>query len=245
MPKRFSHYVLESPKDGSCSLAPQATSMAQVNPILKVHQGETVQINLVNGEGAQHDIVIDQFAARSDMVVGKGASSSLSFTANKTGEFTYYCSVPGHRAAGMEGRIQVLAGPRTPEVATAPDIVRDPTDLPGPIYNRPAQVVHVDLETVELIGQLDDKTTYNYWTFNGKVPGPFIRVRVGDTVEVSLKNASNSIMIHSVDFHAATGPGGGAEFTQTDPGAEKTVTFKALVPGLFVYHCATPSVPMH
>jgi nitrite reductase (NO-forming) len=92
----------------------------------------------------------------------------------------------------------------------------------------------VDLETVELIGQLDDKTTYNYWTFNGKVPGPFIRVRVGDTVEVSLKNASNSIMIHSVDFHAATGPGGGAEFTQTDPGAEKTVTFKALVPGLFV-----------
>ncbi|MGA8772050.1 MAG: copper-containing nitrite reductase [Rhodomicrobium sp.] len=217
----------------------------QVNPILKVHQGETVQINLVNGEGAQHDIVIDQFGARSDMVVGKGASSSLSFTANKTGEFVYYCSVPGHRAAGMEGRIQVLAGPRAPEVATAPDIVRDPTDLPRPIYTRPAQVVHVDLETVELIGQLDDKTTYNYWTFNGKIPGPFIRVRVGDTVEVSLKNASNSIMIHSVDFHAATGPGGGAEFTQTDPGAEKTVTFKALVPGLFVYHCATPSVPMH
>ena len=130
----------------------------QVNPILKVHQGETVQINLVNGEGAQHDIVIDQFGARSDMVVGKGASSSLSFTANKTGEFTYYCSVPGHRAAGMEGRIQVLAGPRAPEVATAPDIVRDPTDLPRPIYTRPAQVVHVDLETVELIGQLDDKT---------------------------------------------------------------------------------------
>ena len=129
----------------------------QVNPILKVHQGETVQINLVNGEGAQHDIVIDQFGARSDIVVGKGASSSLSFTANKTGEFTYYCSVPGHRAAGMEGRIQVLAGPRAPEVATAPDIVRDPTDLPGPIYNRPAQVVHVDLQTVELIGQLDDE----------------------------------------------------------------------------------------
>jgi nitrite reductase (NO-forming) len=161
---------------------------SQVNPILKVHQGETVQINLVNGEGAQHDIVIDQFGARSDMVVGKGASSSLSFTANKTGEFIYYCSVPGHRAAGMEGRIQVLAGPRAPEVATAPDIVRDPTDLPRPIYTRPAQVVHVDLETVELIGQLDDKTTYNYWTFDGKVPGPFIRVRVGDTVEVRLKN---------------------------------------------------------
>ena len=217
----------------------------QVNPTIKVHEGETVQINLVNGEGAEHDIVIDQYAARSGRVVGKNASSSLSFTANKTGEFVYYCSVPGHREAGMEGRIQVTPGQRSPVAATAPDIVRDPTDLPPPIHARPAEVVHVDLETVELTGQLDDKTTYSYWTFNSKVPGPFIRVRVGDTVEVRLKNRDNSVMIHSVDFHAATGPGGGAEYTQTDPGAEKTVTFKALVPGLFVYHCATPSVPQH
>ena len=217
----------------------------KVNPMLKVHEGETVQINLVNGEGAEHDIVIDQYGARSNRVVGKNASSALSFTANKTGEFIYYCSVPGHREAGMEGRIQVIPGSMAPTVATAPDIVRDPTDLPPPIGSRLAEVVHVDLETVELIGQLDDKTTYNYWTFNGKVPGPFIRVKVGDTVEVRLKNRGNSVMSHSVDFHAATGPGGGAEFSQTDPGTEKTFTFKALVPGLFVYHCATPSVPHH
>ena len=107
------------------------------------------------------------------------------------------------------------------------------------------QVVRVDLETVELKGQLDDKIAYNFWTFNGKVPGPFVRVRVGDTVEVHLKNDEASLMYHSVDFHAATGPGGGAEFTQTEPGQEKVVTFKALIPGLFVYHCATPSVPHH
>ena len=144
----------------------------------------------------------------------------------------------------MEGRIDVILGPR-PMIAGAPDIVRDPTDLPPPIHSRPPEVVRVDLETVELAGQLDDKTTYNYWTFNGKVPGPFIRVRVGDTVEVHLKNRDNSVLTHSVDFHAAIGPGGGAEYTQTDPGTEKTFTFKALVPGLFVYHCATPSVSQH
>jgi nitrite reductase (NO-forming) len=217
----------------------------KVNPLLMVHEGETVQINLINGEGAEHDIVVDQYAARSDRVQAKGASSTLSFTADKSGEFIYFCSVPGHRQAGMEGRIQVTPGPRAATVAVAADIVRDPTDLPAPIHARPPQIVRVDLETVEIKGQLDNKTTYNFWTFNRKVPGPFIRVRVGDTVEVHLKNDENSVMIHSVDFHAATGPGGGAEFTQTDPGQEKVVTFKALIPGLFVYHCATPSVPHH
>ena len=69
------------------------------------------------------------------------------------------------------------------------------------------------------MGKLDDGTTYEYWTFNGKVPGPCIRVRVGDTVEVTLKNPADSVMMHSVDFHAATGPGGGAHATQTEPGA--------------------------
>jgi nitrite reductase (NO-forming) len=217
----------------------------KINPLLAVHEGETVQINLINGEGAEHDIVVDQYAARSDRVQAKGASSTLSFSADKPGEFVYFCSVPGHRQAGMEGRIQVLPGPRAATAVVAADVVRDPTDLPGPIHARPPQVVRVDLETVEIKGQLDNKTTYNFWTFNKKVPGPFIRVRVGDMVEVHLKNDENSVMIHSVDFHAATGPGGGAEFTQTDPGQEKVVTFKALIPGLFVYHCATPSVPHH
>jgi nitrite reductase (NO-forming) len=217
----------------------------KVNPTLVVHEGETVQVNLVNGEGAEHDVVVDDFAARTDHVVGKGASSTMSFSAAKTGEFFYYCSIPGHRQAGMQGRLQVLPGARTASASTAPDIVRDPTDLPPPIGNRPPQVVRIDLETIEMIGQLDDKTTYNYWTFNGKVPGPLVRVRVGDTVEVHVKNAANSVMVHSVDFHGATGPGGGAEYTQTEPGKETIVTFKALMPGLFVYHCATPSVPHH
>ena len=216
-----------------------------VDPKLIVHEGETVQINIINGEGAEHDIVVDQYGVRSSRVVGKGAGSAVTFTASKTGEFIYYCSAPGHRAAGMEGLIQVVPGPRAASIATAADISRDPIDLPVPIGNRPPQVVRVDLKTMEVQGQLADKTTYNYWTFNGKVPGPMVRVRVGDTVEVHLANDANSIMTHSVDFHAATGPGGGAEFTQTDPGQEKVVTFKALIPGLFVYHCATPSVPQH
>jgi nitrite reductase (NO-forming) len=106
-------------------------------------------------------------------------------------------------------------------------------------------MVRIDLETVEIEGQLADGTTYTYWTFNGKVPGPFFRVRLGDTVEVHLKNLLNSSMAHSVDFHAVTGPGGGAVFSNTMPGEETVFTFKALIPGLFVYHCATPMVAEH
>ena len=131
------------------------------------------------------------------------------------------------------------------EFVDGESIVRDPSDLPGPIGDREPQHIRIDLETVEVTGKLADGTSYNYWTFNGLVPGPFIRVRVGDTVEVHLKNAADSIMPHSIDLHAVTGPGGGAVATQTLPGGETSFTFKALNPGLFVYHCATPMVAHH
>jgi len=125
------------------------------------------------------------------------------------------------------------------------DIARMPTDIPPPITRREPETVSVELETIELEARLDGRTTFRYWTFNGTVPGPFVRVRVGDTVEVSLKNAEDSSMMHNVDFHAVTGPGGGAEATSAAPGETKGFTFKALNPGLYVYHCAVPPVAMH
>lgn len=126
------------------------------------------------------------------------------------------------------------------------DIVRDPTDLPAPIVgDREPQVVRIDLEATEVVGQLADGTTFTYWTFNDQVPGPFFRVRVGDTIEVHMKNSGSSVMNHSVDFHAVTGPGGGAVMTQTKPGEETVFTAKAINPGLYVYHCATPMVAQH
>ncbi|MFN8381090.1 MAG: copper-containing nitrite reductase [Anaerolineales bacterium] len=145
--------------------------------------------------------------------------------------------------AGAYGETTVADAPQAP--TTGADIVRDPTDLPAPLPVREPQTVRVDLETIEVEGQLADGTTFTYWTFNGAVPGPFIRVRVGDTIEVHLKNSTTSTMNHSVDFHAVTGPGGGAVMTQTEPGKESTFTAKAMNVGLFVYHCATPMVANH
>jgi nitrite reductase (NO-forming) len=214
------------------------------NPVLSAAEGQIVQVTLINGEGAEHDIIFPDQSARSARVVGKGASTTIAFQVTKSGDFLYYCSVPGHRLAGMEGRFVVTPRPPTTTAVEA-DISRDPADVPPPLQRREPQTVRVDLITEEIGGRLAEGATFVYWTFNGKVPGPLIRVRVGDTVEVHLKNSANSTMVHSVDFHAVIGPGGGAAVMQVDPGKEKSFTFKALNPGLFVYHCATPMVAEH
>jgi len=153
----------------------------------------------------------------------------------------YLSSLP----AGAYGAAASAASAAAAAPTTGADVARDPTDLPAPIGERAPTTVRIDLEAVEVVGQLADGTTFPYWTFNKQVPGPFFRVRVGDTIEVHLKNDASSTMNHSVDFHAVTGPGGGAVFTTTAPGQETMFTFKALIPGAFVYHCATPMVAEH
>lgn len=135
--------------------------------------------------------------------------------------------------------------PAYSQTKSAIDVSRAPNEVPAPVDRSQPQTVRVDLETKEVMGTLAEGTIYRYWTFNGKVPGPFLRVRVGDTVEVHLKNHEDSWMFHNVDFHAVTGPGGGAKLTEAAPGEEKVFTFKALKPGLYVYHCAVPMVASH
>ena len=188
----------------------------KVNPLLTASEGQVVQLTLINGEGAEHDITFPDQDAKSPRVTGKGASTTIAFRASKAGDFVYFCSVPGHRQAGMEGQFIVTTKPPAQTVVEA-DISREPTDLPPPIGKREPQTVRVDLLAVEVEGRLAEGTTYGYWTFNGRVPGPFIRVRVGDTIDIHLKNSADSSMIHSVDFHAATGPGGGAARSRLTP----------------------------
>jgi nitrite reductase (NO-forming) len=216
----------------------------KVNPVLTVREGAVVQINLVNGDGATHDISVPDFGAHSNHINDKGASTAIVFRANKKGEFQYICTLPGHVQAGMIGKI-VVGDVVAKEAPKAADVSQNPTAVGQPVGARGPQQLTVNLETTEVLGQLADGTTYKYWTFNNKVPGPFLRVRVGDTVTVNMANAKNSHMIHSVDFHAVTGPGGGAAVTQAAPGSTKSFTFKALNPGLYVYHCATPMVAHH
>lgn len=134
---------------------------------------------------------------------------------------------------------------RFDDIEKVADIARDPNDIPPPLGRTEPATVKVELTTKEVIAEMAPGVYMNYWTFDGKVPGPFIRVREGDTVELTLHNDPTSLHHHNIDLHAVTGPGGGAVSTMVAPGERKTVTFKALHPGLFVYHCATPNVANH
>ena len=120
-----------------------------------------------------------------------------------------------------------------------------PPYVPKPVGTRPAKKLKVDLEIIEQEGEIMDGTKYLFWTFGGTVPGSFIRTRVGDEVEFTLKNHQDNKLPHNIDLHAVTGPGGGAAASLVAPGQQRTFSFKCLNPGLYVYHCAQAPVPLH
>lgn len=142
--------------------------------------------------------------------------------------------------SGKEAAINMEATgqPEEAEVTGAPKV-------PAPIGNRGPKKLIVNLLTTEIEGEIADGIKYTFWTFNNIVPGSFIRIREGDEVELHLKNDASSVLPHNIDLHAVTGPGGGAAVTSAPPGKEASFKFKALNPGLYVYHCAAPPVPMH
>jgi len=152
-------------------------------------------------------------------------------------------AAPVTTVAGTGGSRQGDFGPPQGEPVNA--ILTSPPNVP-PATNRkaPAKVI-VELEVVEVEKPISEGVTYTFWTFGGTVPGSFIRVRQGDTVEFHLKNHPNSKMPHNIDLHGVTGPGGGAASSFTAPGHASQFTFKALNQGLYVYHCATAPVGMH
>jgi len=145
----------------------------QVNPTLAVHEGDVVLVTLINVEGVEHDIVIPDLHASSQRSDGPGAST-LVFHAKDIGSFAYFGTIPGHREAGMEGLFKVEPA----ALKAAPSgvsISRDPSDLPSPVGAREPTTIRFDLEAVERVGRLAANTTYKYWTFNGKVPGPLLQ----------------------------------------------------------------------
>lgn len=125
------------------------------------------------------------------------------------------------------------------------DIGADPNDVPAQITRTNNEVVKISLAAKEVISEIAPGIYNNYWTFNGQTPGPMLRVLEGDVIELTLTNDKTSLHEHNIDLHAVTGPGGGAELTKVKPGESKTFSWKAMAPGLYIYHCATSNVSVH
>jgi len=148
----------------------------------------------------------------------------------------------------QEREIQAKADRTTVENAATPEVDRvaaDPTDIPGPIERDEPAEVDVTLRPEEVTAEIEPGVTFDYMTYNGTVPGPMIRVRRGDTVNLTFENPAENNLPHNVDFHACYGPGGGAEATMTNPGETAKLTFSPQYPGAFIYHCAVPNLDMH
>lgn len=185
------------------------------NPELVVNMGDTVRITVINGDPTWHDLKIDAFGVDTGQMLEDEQTVIVEFVANQPGNFDYYCSVPGHREIGMKGLLRVVGtvavGDESamtesladegygsggidvltadPAIEDAVSIVRNPADLPAPLNNSGAPRHHiVDMKTIEVNGQLADGTTYRYMTFDGQVPGPMLRMTIGDTMELRLQN---------------------------------------------------------
>lgn len=126
------------------------------------------------------------------------------------------------------------------------DIGTNPNQVPREPQQPDADgVIRISLTTKEVLSEVAPGIWFNYWTFDQQVPGPMLRVREGDIVEITITNDPSSLHSHNIDLHSVTGPGGGASISNVAPGETKTFRWKALNPGLFVYHCAMPNVSTH
>lgn len=122
-------------------------------------------------------------------------------------------------------------------------VTKDPREVSTPIARAVPMTVSVTLVAREVVAEIALGQTFWYWTFNGSVPGPLIRVMEGDTVDVTLVNSLDSVEPHNLDFHAAIAPGGGADATNVAPGETRNFQFVATRQGAYLYHCAAEGMP--
>lgn len=132
-------------------------------------------------------------------------------------------------------------------VSVQDNVVKDPREVPIQLSG-PPQTVYVTLEAKEVIAELAPGKKFYFWTFaepgkKATVPGPMIRLREGDTLNLTLINNLTDTEPHNIDFHAAMGPGGGAAVTNVKPGETVNLQFKAMRRGAYIYHCAGEGFP--
>jgi len=226
---------------------------------LTVDKAGTYAVTLTNTGSIPHDITFADGTAGS---AKPGEAVTVNVAVPDSG-MTFLCSIPGHADAGMKGSITVAGSTAASGGADdhggpmpATDTQPDPNAPPYTLYPAeapallPGTVHDVDLviEEKDITVQYDPKAKTGFvvhtWTFGGTVPGPVIRVKVGDTVRIHLKNPATNQLAHSVDFHASQ-VAWNDEMTSINPGEEKLYEWKAEYAGVWMYHCGTSPALHH
>jgi nitrite reductase (NO-forming) len=220
---------------------------------LSVERAGTYAVHFMNNGAIPHDIT---FADGTKGAANPGEALTLKVAVPDSG-LTFLCSIPGHADAGMQGSITVAGstaggggsddhgGP-----APATDVEPDPNAPAYTLYPAEAPArLEGDVHDIDLV--IEEKTmtvapgfVQAVWTFGGTVPGPVIRVKVGDTIRIHLKNPATSKLAHSVDFHASQ-VAWNDEMTSINPGEEKLYEWTAEYAGVWMYHCGTSPALHH
>jgi nitrite reductase (NO-forming) len=234
-----------------------AVDIAYEQPHVMVAKAGKYEVKLTNKGTVGHDVT---FADGTKAVAAAGETASVVVDVPAAG-ISFQCSVPGHADAGMRGEIMVegaavasstpggmgtgmgtgmgsAAATPSPDPNAAPYILRDavaPPVMSGTVHD-------VDFPIIEKDMTVAAGYVVHVWTFGGTVPGPVIRVHLGDTVRVHLTNQGT--MSHSIDFHASQ-TAMNDQMVEIKPGATFTYTFKADYAGVWMYHCGTAPTLHH
>ncbi|HZM72217.1 MAG TPA: multicopper oxidase domain-containing protein [Candidatus Polarisedimenticolia bacterium] len=218
---------------------------------LSVDAAGRYEVTLMNHGEIAHDLT---FPDGTKVVALPGTEASAVVTVPEDG-LTFLCSIPGHADAGMRGTISVKGstaggggdhGGPAPATDVEPDPNAPPYEPRDPAApDRLAGTTHdIDLVIEEKAMTVADGFVQAVWTFGGTVPGPVIRVQVGDTIRIHLKNPATNQLSHSVDFHASM-VAWNDEMTSIKPGEEKLYEFTADYAGVWMYHCGTAPALHH
>ena len=218
--------------------------------VLTVAEPGTYEVHFTNSGAILHDIT---FADGTKLEAAGGASATGTVTVPENG-LPFICSIPGHEDAGMTGSIGVAGhtagGDSHGGPAPTTDVEADPTAPDYTLFDAAAPaLLEGDLHDIDLV--IEEKLmtvapgfVQAVWTFGGTVPGPVIRVKVGDTIRIHLINPATSKLPHSVDFHSSQ-VAWNDEMTSIDPGEEKVYEWKAEYAGVWMYHCGTTPALHH
>jgi nitrite reductase (NO-forming) len=249
--------------DGGGAAAPAGTKTFEITlsdldiqpSSIDVNAGDTVILNVTNDGAMQHDIKLG--GVTGSELLDPGATARVELGAI-TATTQAWCTVPGHKEAGMVLDINVTgsasAASDGTDSAAAPGgdfATIDPSATPGPDWKpfdptlQPAAgaTTHdIEWSMSETVLEVAPGVTQELWTFGGQYPGPTLRGKVGDVFNVTITN--DGTMGHSLDFHASQ-TAMDVNMRTLQPGESLTYTFTAEYSGVWMYHCGTAPALHH